>query len=503
MTGIALASAVALPGVVIVAVGILALIALVLAPRIVTICALVAVASVGALRYIAWTSVAVDDISSLAPAGAARVDGYIASDPDVRSGRVSFRLNAIAADAHAAHFSVSGDVAVTVDLAEGGDLGVGDGDHVQLTGELYKPNSLANPGSGSWAEHLRRQGVHCALGVHHASSVNVLPGGRRNWFRHAAWDARAALLKSLRLILPRTDAAVLAGVLLGLRVDLPPQLLAAFVATGTIHILATAGLHVGILYKLLMDTLLGLTLHRKLAAIATIGGIWIYDLMAGGRMAVTRAAIMATIYLLAIVVERSPDVLNSLGTAAMAILIAEPTQLLEPGFQTSFGAVLVIASMMPIWARLWDESIHALRSVKGRHVARRGVELTGLTLFAQLGASPVLASAFNVVSMTGSVANLIVVPVLFYLIPAGLVVAIIGIWSTASAAPVAHVLLSPVIGFITATVNQFAKLPGAEIVVASPPLWAVISFYIGTSGLFLATERRLLRQRTRSEMEPE
>lgn len=494
MAGIAASGYLSHPQVFAIILGVLSIALLLFVPRVAPIAALIGAAAVGVLRLDAASMPAANDVSGVAPASIARVEGYVSTDPDVRGDRVTFRLSAIRVAAHGMQSLVSGDVAVTVSgVADWSRLGVGDGDHVELTGELYRPDALANPGAGSWAEHLARQGVRCAMRVARPNAVAVLPGGRPNWFRHTAWATRAALLRGLRATLPSGDAAVMAGVLLGLRADLPPLLLAAFVATGTIHILATAGLHVGILYHLVMKAMELLTVNKKLAAATTIGGIWLYDLMAGGRMAVTRAAIMATIYLFAVIVERTPDVLNSLGAAALAILVAEPNQLFEAGFQTSFGAVLVIAVLMPVWNELWDEPLHKIRGRFTGWAARKASELTGLTIFAQMGASPVLASTFNIVSLTGSIANLIVVPLLFILIPTGLAIAAVGLWWPEGGEAVARFTIAPIIHFIVWIVSEFSRFPGAEIVIASPPAWVAVAFYALVAGVFLRVERRILR----------
>ncbi len=490
MLGIALSCSHSVPFAVAVGVAVAGIALVAVDKRVAVVGTMLAACAIGALRYDSAIRVPANDISRIPPTRIAVVEGFVTTDPVVRDGRLAFTLRSVAVDAHGLHYAAMGSVAVTV-LATTAEIQ--DGDHLALTGALDHPVGLANPGSGSWAEYLARRGIRTQLLVGRPSAVGILPGGQPNPFRQAAWSIRAALLRSLKACLPQSDAAVLAGVLLGLRADLPASLLAAFVATGTIHILATAGLHVGIVYKALMSLLEVLSVHKKLAAMTTIGAIWVYDLMAGGRMAVTRAAIMASIYLLAIVVERTPDALNSLGAAAVAILAIEPTQLLESGFQTSFGAVLMIACMMPVWEKLWSQPVRAIHNRLLQSTCRRFSELAGLTLFAQLGAAPVLASAFNLVSILGSVANLIVVPILFYLIPVGLLVAISGIWLPHATSLVAHILVSPAIAVIVAVVRAFAGIPAASISVPSPPLLAIVAYYGVVVLLFVSNEKHLLR----------
>ena len=94
---------------------------------------------------------------------------------------------------------------------------------------------------------------------------------------------RRHVLASVHAALPPTRAAVLSGILLGKRTELPPDLMADFVHTGTVHILASAGLHVGVVAFWLLFLCERLTLPRKISAALIIGTLWLYALMAGGR----------------------------------------------------------------------------------------------------------------------------------------------------------------------------------------------------------------------------
>jgi len=478
------------------AIGIVGLILIARGGRVLLAGAILAAGAAGVLRYTGSMRAGFDDISRLAPAPYARVVGFIASDPDVRTGRATFYLTPVMALTAGIAHRVSGLTSVLVSIPhKGAEFDFHDGDRVELIGSLDRTSGLSNSGQDSWAQYLARRGVWCEMHVRRPVSIVLLSGGQPNWFRLAAWRARSALLRSLRSILPRQDAAVLAGVLLGLRTDLPTDLLAAFVATGTIHILATAGLHVGILYKLVLDALTWLTAPRKAAALGTIGALWLYDLMAGGRIAVTRAVIMATIYLVGIVIERSPDILNSLGCAALIVLAFSPGQLLDTGFEASFAAVLMIALMMPVWERYWDPAVEGMRGRWPRLICRRTTELVGLTLFAQAGAAPIIARSFNVVALAGSFANLIVVPILFYLIPAGLVIAIAGIWLPSIAGVLAHWLLAGPIGFIVAVVTWAARVPAASTVIASPSVVQIAAYFTIAVFVLLRSEAWLWRTR--------
>ena len=106
------------------------------------------------------------------------------------------------------------------------------------------------------------------------------------------------------------------------------------------------------------------------------------------------------------------------------------------------------------------------------------IELVGLSVFAQLSAAPIVAAAYNQISVLGSPANLAVVPALFVLIPAGFIAALVGCAWPAAAAALFHGIVAPVLHFIVATVVFFAGLPRASIAEPDLPTWAIVAYYV-------------------------
>ena len=140
---------------------------------------------------------------------------------------------------------------------------------------------------------------------------------------------------------------------------------------------------------------------------------------------------MATLYFGALLFEREPDAPTTVGAAALLILLLQPTALLEPGFQLSFLTVLTLAVTMPVWDGFWRPRLDGkvLAKPLPRKAALWVADMIGLSLLAQLGALPVVAASYNEVSLTGWLANLLVVPALFIVIPLGFLgAALWGLW---------------------------------------------------------------------------
>lgn len=375
----------------------------------------------GALRLASFQGVAPADVSHGAGGMAPVVlTGTVVSDPEDHKGRTTLRLRAETLQTARGTAVVTGEayVSITPDALSG--IALDYGDRVALNGHLEAPPDATNPGGFSWREYLARRNVFCQLNAKRPHAVRRLGATVQNPGVRLAWAVRRRVLAAVHDSLPPTQAAVLSGILLGKRTDLAPDLMADFVHTGTVHILASAGLHVGIVAFWLLWLFEGLTLPRKLSAVLIILLLWLYAVACGGRPSVTRAVIMATVYFAAILFERDPDLPTTVAVAALLILLEQPTALLEAGFQLSFLTVLTLALGMPVWERFWRPRV-AARFV--RPLPRKAVwwslEMVGLSLLAQIGSAPIVATSYNEVSLLGVFANALVVPMLFIVIPLG------------------------------------------------------------------------------------
>jgi len=212
--------------------------------------------------------------------------------------------------------------------------------------------------------------------------------------------------------------------------------------------------------------------------------------MCGGRPSVTRAVAMACVYFAATLFERDPDLPTTVAAAALLILLAQPTALLETGFQMSFLTVLTLAVGMPAWNGFWHERIQKqFARPFARKAALWGLELTGLALLAQLGSLPITLRDYNELSVLGVLANLLVVPVLFLLVPLGFAGALLSImWHAGGVA-----LLWPCAGllaWIVGVVQSCAAPVWASIAAPSPsPAWIIV-YYVSVLGGLCALRPR-------------
>ena len=147
------------------------------------------------------------------------------------------------------------------------------------------------------------------------------------------------------------------------------------------------------------------SLPRRVRTALTIILIWIYTFLVGGGSSVVRAAVMSSVFLLSFVIEREQDTLNTLAVAALAILVFDPGQLFDVGFQLSFVCVLALVKgaplfLAPLAARQWQK----------RPVLWFLTESLAVSLAAWLGSAGMIAYYFGLVTPVGLLANIPVVP---------------------------------------------------------------------------------------------
>ncbi|HZP81911.1 MAG TPA: ComEC/Rec2 family competence protein [Chthonomonadaceae bacterium] len=450
---------------------------------------LVAFALLGSARYCVAALRAPDDVSRLAPS-TLTLTGVVCSDVERPQGRRAVQLTlaarearrGTAANAQAQIIPVSGCVTARLPVAANSEL-PRYGDLLIVTGWLAVPGGPRNPGGFDYRSFLARGGVYATLNARRPEDWRRLRGQEAtgNPFLRQAFALRQTVMRHAQSALPSVQAGVLNGILLGARGDMPHALDDVFERTGTVHILATAGLHVGMVVGLLLGALRLLRVAQKPALVLALLLLALYATMAGGRPSVVRAVIMAGVYLLGMLLEREPSLPNALALAALILLLINPNNLFDVGFQLSFATVISIVLLMP----LAEETLEGVRkSVRGDGVGarwlRRGVETLAVCFFlavtAQIGAMPLVAYYSNEVSLVSILANTLAVPVITLVIGLGFSAAALGAFVPLLAWPLDRAL-EGLLAYVVWIVQGCAALPYATINVPSPPAALVVGYY--------------------------
>lgn len=207
---------------------------------------------------------------------------------------------------------------------------------------------------------------------------------------------------------------IAAALLLGQKESLDKEIKNAYAETGTMHILAVSGLHVGIIYAILLFPLKGLRFRSKQKKgylFAVIVLIWIYAVLTGFSPSVVRAAAMFSLFTAGQMRDRRPSSFNILAFSAMIMITIDPDVIFEVGFQLSYAAVAGILLIQPLIARFW---------IPPNMVLEYLWQLTTVSIAAQLATFPLSVYYFHIFPTYFLIANLVIIPLSFLVMQFGI-----------------------------------------------------------------------------------
>jgi competence protein ComEC len=337
------------------------------------------------------------------------------------------------------------------------------GDRIAVRAALEEPEDFEG---FAYRAHLARQGVAAIASSRGADVV----GNELGPIGDALHNARGLLLTGLNALVPEPEAALAAGILLGVRSGIDPAINDAFARAGLTHVVAISGWNIAIVAALAAAAcrpLARLPAGRLLAAGAAMAAVAAYVLLTGASPSVVRAALMAGALLIARLGGSRSHAMSALMLAALLMLIVAPAIAWDVGFQLS---ALATAGL------IWFGAAFAARLRRWPPLVREPV---ALTLAAQVTTLPVILLNFERLSLIAPAANVLVVP----LVP----LVMLGSAMAAMAGAIGGVLpFAGVIGWLAGgiafcllramvVIGQLAAaVPMASLELAGPPWLAAV-----------------------------
>lgn len=353
------------------------------------------------------------------------------------------------------------------------------GDELKLFGTAEPIAPPRNPGEFDMRAYLARHDVRRMLFARYPEDGTVIRHGGGNPILRAAQASRTWMQNALSRGLDDAPEvkSFINGIVLGIRHDTPEDIEEPFQQTGTIHLFAVAGLHVGIVAALLWVLATMARLPRKRAAAFIIPSLFFYAAVTGLHIPALRAAVMASILVGSYFFERKVFLPNSLAAAAFFILCWNTNELFSTGFQLSFAVVGAIVLFADPFFRLFQQRAAPDPFLPQTLVQgpRRWMHSTyewlcggaSVSLAAWIGSLPLILWYFHLVTPISLLANLLVVPIAFFV----LAVALLSLMTTPLLPWVALIfnnanwtLATLVIGIV----HLFAQIPGGHFYVGAP-----------------------------------
>lgn len=237
------------------------------------------------------------------------------------------------------------------------------------------------------------------------------------------------------------ELSVAAGMLLGQRDLLSPELRDSYAGAGAMHILCVSGLHVGIIFLIINFLLRKLSNNRRdlvLKAFILLISIWFYALLTGLSPSVVRSATMFTFIIFGQNYGRRVNIIGSLSASALVLLVLNPNLLFDLGFQLSYSAVFSIVILQKHIVQIWTPLNGILYWTW---------QLISVSIAAQIGTAPFSIYYFHQFPNLFIITNIIVIPAAYIVITLGIGVLIL------SFIPLISTLLGKVLAYFLFGLN--------------------------------------------------
>ncbi len=376
------------------------------------------------------------------------------------------------------------------------------GERVRFRAKIKRPRNFGNPGGFDYEGYLYSQGIYVTgfasdsgwvTPVRYINTADTRGyGGLRSTFFSYIGALRS---KANSFIERNTEDETVKGILkalvLGDKGEVAKKTRDVFIKTGTAHLLAISGLHIGIIAFISYMMILGLLKSseylmlylniKRTATFMSIIPVTLYAFMAGFSIPTQRALVFVIVFFVAIVIDRERDNYNILAFAAFVILLFKPLSLFQPSFQLSFAAVASILLFIPIL----ETGTRVLDTGSGRFFYPvfmrfifwiKNMFLVSLITLAAL--APLLLYHFHRFSFAGLFTNIFTIPIIgFIALPLLLSSVFLSFISLSPALPMLK-LASLVLGCIFRFLSILSRPSWMSIYLSTPSLFNIVFYYL-------------------------
>jgi competence protein ComEC len=311
------------------------------------------------------------------------------------------------------------------------------GDKIEFIGNLSIPSTSRNPGQFDYQNYLKRQNprVEATVRVVSLNNIRILSEGHGNFFYTLVYGLKRKLNTVIENNVKKGSIPLVSSILLGDRENVPENLMDGFLKTGTIHFLAISGLHVGIFVVSLHCLLRLFRLNIRYLAMVIILIVFFYAAITGMKPPILRAGIMVAMYYGAFIINRRWDLPNSIAAAVFIILLINPSDLFNVGFQLSVLAVLgIIYTSSRLENFFWKSTllVEKLQAKEERSEIWLLFKIYCrktfcVSLSAWIAVMPLIAYYFHIVTPLTVFLNIIIFPLVWIILVGGFIVLITGL----------------------------------------------------------------------------
>lgn len=378
------------------------------------------------------------------------LSGFIVQEPERRDTSVRFVLRS-----HDEHILVITDMYSPVLY----------GDEVHVEGILKEPEMIevvTGIRPFNYPAYLSKDDVYYTMQF---ARVEILSRGHGNFLIEQLLGIKQKFITNMRAILPEPESSLLAGLIIAGKEAMPKSVLNDFTRAGVVHIVVLSGYNITIIASFFMKAF-GFLSRRK-AAVCALLAVFFFVLMAGASATIVRAAIMAVIAMLGIVLGRKYSATRALFVAGTIMVIENPKILVfDPSFQLSFLATFGLINIAPII----ESYMQAIPEKWGIRL------LMATTIATQIIVLPYLlytVGSVSIVSLFSNILILLFIPITMLVGFTATITAFVHPYIALPFSYTAHIFLSWIIG----VAHILGNLPFASITIKHFPFWGALVLY--------------------------
>ena len=388
--------------------------------------------------------------------GSVTLIGSVAAEPDVRESNTKLTIKSKGID---------GKILVTVNRYPEYRYG----DQLKIIGQLQTPHIFED---FNYQAYLAKDGIYSVM---YFPEIELIEKKTDQALASIIYgkilQLKDKLRESIYQNLSPPQSSILAAVILGDKRRMSEDLKGKLNVVGVRHITAISGMHIMILSGILIYLAMAWGLSRSHSFYFTLVLLFLFIIMIGLPASAVRAGLMGGLFLLAQKVGRPKSASRAIIFAATLMLAVNPLLLkLDVGFQLSFLAIMGIIYLMPLLQQ-W---------LKFR--------ILSMTLAAQVFTLPILIYNFGYISLVAPLTNILIVPLLPFIMMVGFIFALAGIFFQ----PLGWILSWPawlLLTYLTKIVDGFNQIPLSSVTLEISWIW-LLFFYLILSGILWRLNKR-------------
>lgn len=333
------------------------------------------------------------------------------------------------------------------------------GDSLYIEGEFKQPEEARNYKGYNYKQYLKTKKI---IGTVELEKAKILKSSNGSFIH----NIQKYIKDTINGTLTDEEGNLLLAILLGDKDKLSEDIQESFKTSNLSHMLAVSGAHVSYIILGLTYVLQNSIIGKKNEKIVCIIFLLFFMAITNFTPSVTRACIMAVLTLFSGIIYRKSDVYTNISVAALITLIFNPYNLLDLGFQLSYGGTIGIIIF-----------IKRIQEKKSNSIVINYIKQMALvSIYANIIIIPIMMYHFNTVSFTFIISNIMASPILGIIVITGFLFIIASITVKPLTRLIA-IFIKPILSILIKISQICSKLPFSNILVVTPYMFNVISYY--------------------------